>query len=286
MRDPLQRAVTGIDHYENFPVASVLVPRALRPAVVALYRFARHGDDVADEGDAPAADRLAELARMRAALDGEADHPAVGPLLPHLERHALSRAECSALLSAFEQDVRRQRYADEADLRDYCTRSANPVGHLMLELFGCRTPENDTLSDAICTALQLINFLQDTAIDWRRGRLYVPCDQLAAAGLDEDDLVRAVAAAQSPPALRALFAARCRTAGALLESGASLAGRVPWRLGLELRAIVAGGLRIVRQIERDGFDPIARRPKIGWRDALPLLAALLLPNRLHRGPRR
>ncbi len=114
----------------------------------------------------------------------------------------------------------------------------------------------------------------------------MPCDQLAAAGLDEDDLVRAVAAAQSPPALRALFAARCRTAGALLESGALLAGRVPWRLGLELRAIVAGGLRIVRQIERDGFDPIARRPKIGWRDALPLLAALLLPNRLHRGPRR
>ena len=282
MRDPLERAVGGVehalhgvDHYENFPVASVLVPRALRPAVVALYRFARHADDVADEGDATPQERLDELAWMHSALTGGPPHPAVTPLLAHLQQHRLTRSECLALLSAFEQDVRRQRYTDEADLRDYCARSANPVGHLMLELFECRSRENDMLSDAICTALQLINFLQDTAIDWRRGRLYVPADQLAAAGLGEDDLARAVAAGRAPPAVRALLAQRCRAARALLESGASLTSRVPWRLGLELRAIVAGGLRIVTLMERDGFDPIARRPRLGWRDALPLLRTVL-----------
>ncbi len=275
-RGPLARAVTGVDHYENFPVASVLVPARLRPAVIALYRFARHADDVADEGDAPAADRLEELERMREALAGRGGHPQVDSLLPHITRHGLTLAECAALLSAFEQDVRRQRYVDEADLRDYCARSANPVGRLMLELFGCRTPANEASSDAICTALQLINFLQDTAIDWRRGRLYVPLDQLAHAGVDERAFDHAVTSGRSGPALRAVFEARCRAAGALLESGAPLSRRVPWRLGLELRAIVAGGMRIVARMARDGHDPIARRPTLGWRDALPLIRATIL----------
>ena len=262
----------GVEHYENFPVASWLVPGPLRPAVTTLYRFARYADDVADEGDAPAAERLAELAALEQALtDPQADHPLVRPLLPHLAALPEGRADCRALLSAFRQDVTVTRHPDYAALQDYCARSAAPVGRLVLGLFDCRQPPLLIFSDAICSALQLINFVQDMAIDWSRGRLYIPQDELRAAGLAEADLDRALRARQADPPLRALIEAQTRRAWALLESGAPLVSRVPWRLSLELRAVMAGGRRIVETIARDGFDPFARRPALGARDVPALL---------------
>ncbi len=268
--------ITGVDHYENFPVGSLLVPRALRPAVIAVYGFARYADDVADEGDVGAQQRLAELERLRRALAGDSpgSHPVVWPLYEHIRGHRLRTEEFLALLSAFAQDVTVNRYDDRAAILDYCRRSADPIGHLMLQLFGAASPRNLALSDSICTGLQLINFLQDFALDWSRGRLYLPLAELRAAGLDDAALEAAVRDGRAPPALRALFARQASECAALLESGAPLVRQVPRRLAWELRAILAGGRRILEQLERDGFDPIARRPKLGWRDA-PALVRLM-----------
>ncbi len=300
--------ITGVDHYENFPVGSLLVPRTLRPAVVAIYRFARYADDVADEGDAPAEQRLAELARLRRALGGATSraeagpttgsgqavspglqtllgpqgdpgmqpHPAVDPLREHIRTHQLPVAPFLALLSAFEQDVTVTRYPDREALLDYCRRSAEPVGRLMLQLFGALGPRTAPLSDATCTALQLINFLQDFALDWSRGRLYIPLDELHAAGQDESRIDAAVREGRAPAELRKLFELQARHCAALLDAGAPLLGQVPVRLAWELRAIHAGGRRILEQLQRGGFDPIAARPKLGWRDAPALMRLMLV----------
>ena len=266
--------VTTADHYENFPVASLLVPARLRPAVAAIYRFARYADDVADEGDAADAERLAELDRLDAALrDPAARHPVVDALRPWMAAHALPAEPFRALLSAFSQDVVTRRYADFGAVLDYCARSANPVGELVLRLFGAHRPDTAAHSDRICTALQLINFLQDVGIDWGKGRVYLPLDELAAAGLGERDIERAAREGRASPELAALLGAQARRAGALLESGAALIGMVPTRLGLELRAIVAGGTRILERLAACGHDPFAARPTLGWRDA-PALARL------------
>lgn len=263
-----------LDHYENFPVGSLLVPARLRPAVVAIYRFARHADDLADEGDASPTERLAALGELDRALRGEAgDPPVLARLRPHLQAHALPVEPLRALLSAFAQDVDAVRHPDWASVTDYCSRSANPVGELMLRLFGAWNPRTRVHSDQICTALQLLNFLQDLAPDWRRDRLYLPLDELHLAGLSEDDVARSVNAGHASPALAHFVAGQLGRARALLESGAVLARQVPWRLSLELRAIVAGGLRVAEQLRAAGHDPIAHRPLLGWRDA-PALARL------------
>jgi phytoene synthase len=266
--------ISSVDHYENFPVASLLVPARLRPAIAAIYRFARHADDIADEGDAGPAQRIAQLDALAAALRRpDPDILVVAALQPHLRTHGLPVEPFEALLSAFRQDVLIHRHPDLAALLDYCRRSADPVGELVLRLFGAWRDDTRQPSAQVCTALQLINFLQDTAIDWQRGRLYVPLDELAAAGLDETEFERAAAAGQASPALRALLARQAQRARGLLESGASLVPRVPRRLGWELRAIVAGGLRILDRLARNGHDPFAARPALGWRDA-PALARL------------
>jgi len=304
--------VTGVDHYENFPVGSLLLPSRLRPAVLAIYRFARHADDLADEGDATTAQRLAaldalddalvaldaDLARERngaAALaltpmaatadgvdtntpcspaphDDPAPPPIVAQLRPHLAAHGLPVAPLRALLSAFSQDtVPAVRHRDRASLLDYCSRSANPVGELMLRLFGAWNAQTRVHSDQICSALQLINFLQDLAIDWRRNRLYLPLDALRAAGLDERAVAQAVAESRVSPALAALIADQTRQARALLVQGAALVPLVPRRLGWELRAIIAGGLRITERLHDGGYDPVAARPKLSWRDGPALV---------------
>ncbi len=284
MTSALARPLTSSDHYENFPVASMLVPSRLRPAIVALYRFARHADDLADEGDASAAERLAALEALGCELRGERpDSPVVARLRPHWSAHELPYEPLHALLSAFAQDAaatdgpegRGLRHADRASLLDYCTRSANPVGELILRLFGAWNERTRSGSDAICSALQLLNFVQDLAIDWRRGRLYLPLDELHAAGLDEQDVAHAVEAGRVDAKLAALLARQTEAACELLCSGSSLVRHVPWRLGLELRAIVGGGLRIAERLRIGGYDPVSARPTLGWRDA-PALARLVL----------
>ena len=270
----------SVGHYENFPVASRLVPAALRPAVVAIYRFARTADDLADEGDAPAAERIAALAAFDHALDriaaGETPPELPFPALAAaIRKHSLPMAPFHDLLSAFTQDVSVGRYATFTDLNDYCRRSANPVGRLLLALYRADTPLNLQHSDAICTGLQLTNFWQDIAVDWRKDRVDLPQEDL-----DRFDVpVAQIAAARSDDRWRALLAFQTARARALLVSGRPLTRVLPWRLGLELSAVIAGGLRILDRIDGVRGDVFAHRPQLAARDWCVVAYHALLPSR-------
>ena len=265
----------SVDHYENFPVASLLCPPALRPAVAAIYHYARTADDLADEGDAAPAARLAALADYRADLEATVAGAAPSPrwhrvfaaLGPVLRRHALPVELLTALLSAFEQDVVRDRYADRADLLDYCSRSADPVGRLLLHLYGVRDATSLRQSDAICSALQLINFWQDLGVDAARGRLYPPATDMRRHGVAAADLL---ALRDSAP-VRALVADLVDWARSLMLSGAPLVHAVPGRAGLELRLVVQGGLQILEKIARMDFDTLRARPTLRALDGPVLL---------------
>ena len=269
----------SVDHYENFPVASLLCPARLRPPIRAIYHFARTADDLADEGDVPAAERLADLAAYRADLatvsDGLAPSPrwysVFVPLGDAMRGFALPVPLLADLLSAFAQDVTRHEYADRAELLDYCRRSANPVGRLLLHLYGIDDATSLQQSDAICTALQLINFWQDLGVDTSRGRLYLPLADLRRHGVDAD----ALRAGHDSPAVRTATADALAWARTLMLRGAplvhTLAARAGWRAGVELRLVVQGGLRIADKIERIGHATLATRPTLVAADALPML---------------
>ena len=269
----------GVSHYENFPVASWLCPHRLRPAVVAIYGFARTADDLADEGEATPAERLADLAAFRADLlacaqgqAGSGRWPQVfGPLAPVLAGHALPLPLLLDLLSAFEQDVTLHRYDSQAQLLDYCRRSANPVGRLLLHLYGVNDADSLARSDAICTALQLVNFWQDLSVDLPRGRIYLPADLRARHGVGEAELL----ARRASPESCALVAEAVAWARGLLHEGAPLVHTVPGRAGWELRLVVQGGLRIAHRIEAQGFDTLRQRPALTWRDGLAMLGRSL-----------
>lgn len=268
-------APVSVAHYENFPVASVLCPPALRPAIRAIYAFARTADDMADEGSAAAAERLADLAAYRAELEAAcAGRPAGDrwpsvfvPLALRLREFALPPSLLHDLLDAFEQDVHNPDYPDRVSLLDYCRRSANPVGRLLLHLYGIDDAAALRQSDAICSALQLVNFWQDLGVDARRGRHYVPLADLQALGLRREDLASGADSARS----RALVRSLCAWAGATMHEGAPLALRLPGRAGWELRLVVQGGLRILEKIESMDHATLSRRPTLGILD-LPRLA--------------
>jgi squalene synthase HpnC len=253
----------GVGHYENFPVASLLLPARLRPAVRAIYRFARTADDVADEGNALPEDRLRELQAFGNDLD-HLDAPATRwpDLAAAVTEHGLPLPLLHDLLSAFAQDVTTRRYADYASLVDYCRRSANPIGRLLLSLYRRDEPGLLAMSDAICTGLQLTNFWQDVAIDWDKGRVYLPREDLARFGVDEAQIARRLV----DDRWRALMAFEVARARALLESGAPLAPALGGRIGLELRLVVQGGLRILERIDAAGGDVFRHRPALSARD--------------------
>ena len=251
----------SIDHYENFPVASVLLPASLRAPVELIYRFARTADDFADEGDLSNEERLALLAGFSAELlkieAGRIPQTALfKELAPMIAERRLPVGLFHDLLSAFAQDVTRKRYADLADVLDYCRRSANPVGRLLLVLYGAATPQNNAWSDTICSALQIINFLQDIAIDYANGRIYMPQDELAKYAIGEAQF----AARDVNAAWREFMAFEVARARAMLLAGAPLGRVLRGRLGLEMRMIIAGGERILRKIENNGYDVFRRRP--------------------------
>ena len=261
----------SVDHYENFPVASFLCPPALRPAVTAIYHFARTADDIADEGTASAIERLAALDRYERVLQQAAlgctsdDWPQVfGPLAREIATHRLPVALLGQLLSAFKQDTHNPLYPDRAALLDYCSRSADPIGRLLLHLAGVTEPNALAQSDAICTSLQLINFWQDMSIDHPRGRIYVPTADAQRHGLDVKALDN------DSDASRALVSELCAWARDLIQRGAPLVHRLPGRFGWELRLVVQGGLRILDKIEGHGFNALSQRPTVGAIDA-PLL---------------
>jgi len=274
-------------HYENFPVASWLLPRAMRPHMAAVYAFARIADDFADEGEVPAATRLARLedwrTRLHACAHGRTivrgdGHDAVFLALGHtLESRALPVSLFDDLLSAFAQDVTTTRYATWDDLLDYCRRSANPVGRLVLRIAGYDDEKVVAQSDAVCTALQLANFWQDFAIDWRRGRLYLPLEEAALWGAEVD---RLDPAHLSREWRQALEAATSRTRQFFL-AGRPVCDGVSGRLRYELRVTWLGGTTILDRLAASGFDPYHHRPSIGPRDAWPLLRRAIS----WRGPR-
>jgi squalene synthase HpnC len=263
-------------------VASLLCPPRLRPAVKAIYHFARTADDLADEGQASAPERLAELDQFEADLAAcaLAQTPSSGrwpavfdALAPVLREWDLPLQLLRDLLSAFKQDVTQSRYANQAQLLDYCRRSANPIGRLLLHLYQIRDETSLQQSDDICTALQLINFWQDLSVDLPRGRLYLPADLLARHGLSADQLLQP----QPPAAAGALIDSALDWAEHLMLRGAPLARQVPGRAGWELRLVVQGGLRIAQRVRHLGPRVLQQRPKLGRRDvALMLWRSLLM----------
>ena len=282
--------ILPVDHYENFPVASWLVPARMRRPIEAIYGFARGADDVADEGEASAAERLAGLDRYLRALDTiEA-----GATPPGFERIAQAVRECELpvallrdLIDAFRQDVVKKRYATYAELLDYSRRSADPVGRLVLHVFERSPPEtrdrpgfrtemrvcpgfSREQSDAICSALQQINFWQDVEIDWRKGRVYIPREDLDRFGVSEDD----IASRRVDARWRELMAFECARSRSLLFSGAPLAEALPGRLGLEIRATMAGGARILDKIDAASGDVFNHRPTLGALDWLRIAATV------------
>ena len=273
----------SVAHYENFPVASFLLPRALRPAVVAIYHFARGADDLADEGDLPPAERLAALDAYERALDaiGAGRPPQEAPfadLAREIECHSLPLGLFRDLLSAFRQDVTTPRYATYTDLVDYCRRSANPIGRLLLHLYRASRPEDLRCADAICTGLQLVNFWQDIALDWAKGRVYLPLEDLNRFGVPEAQ----IAEARSDGGWQALIAFESRRTRSLLESGRPLTRRLPWRAALELAGVMAGGHRILDRIDAAGGDVFRHRPSLGRGDWVLVAANALFPPRRHR----
>ena len=282
----------SVDHYENFPVASFLLPQRLRKPVAAIYHFARAADDIADEGDLPDAKRLQQLDEFRAELARIERHET--PLTPlflnlaiEIHQHALPMQPFHDLLDAFSQDVVKKRYDDFADLLDYCRRSANPVGRLLLHLYeeaspvhpqGVRrgVPEGSALthpqiiaySDAICTGLQLINFWQDVAKDYTIGRIYLPQDELAHYGVGEAQIAQGMA----NDAWRELMKFQVDRARAMMLTGKPLGSILTGRIGLEMRMIIAGGLRILSKLENAQYDMFRQRPVLKPYDWVIMLA--------------
>jgi hydroxysqualene synthase len=270
-------------HYENFPVASLLLPRRMRPHIAAVYAFARAADDFADEGHRTPGERHVLLdgwlRRLRHAAASAEPGPPAAPGEPanapaifvalgaSMRAHNLPVALFEDLVSAFRQDITTTRYASWDDLLEYCRRSANPVGRLVLRIAGYHDPALDAASDAVCTALQLTNFWQDLKIDFDRGRIYLPEDERVAHGARDEDLRRG----RITPEWRHALAAATERTRMLFAAGRPLCEGVKGRLRYELRATWLGGNRILDKLERSGFDPIRARPKLGVAD-MPRLA--------------
>ena len=262
----------AVDHYENFPVASILLPRRIRRAVEVIYHFARQADDIADEGDLSNEQRLARLDEFRAELNRFAS--AEGPQTPLfialaeiVKKYQLPVQLLHDLLDAFAQDVVKKRYADFAELQDYCRRSANPVGRLLLHLYDAATPQNLAYSDQICSSLQLINFWQDVQKDYAIARIYLPQDEMARFGVSEAQ----IAAGEVNQAWQALMQFQVERARDMMRAGAPLGSILGGRIGLEMRLIIAGGERILSKLKKANYDMFSHRPVLRPLDWLIML---------------
>jgi squalene synthase HpnC len=263
-RDSLKLANT---HYENFPVASVLLPMRLRRPIGLIYSFARQADDFADEGDLAPEQRLALLDGFRKELDRIAAGNAPETEFFHtlaamIKEHALPLQPFYDLLDAFSQDVVKTRYENFGEVMDYCRRSANPIGRLLLHLYGEATPRNLGYSDAICSALQIINFLQDVEIDYRKDRIYFPLDEMNKYRIKESQ----IAAGDAGGMWWNFMQFEIERARKLLQSGAPLGLALKGRIGLEMRTIIAGGERILSKLHKNRGDMYNHRPVLTPRD--------------------
>jgi squalene synthase HpnC len=256
-------------HYENFPVASILLPMRLRKPIALIYAFARQADDFADEGDFTPEQRLILLNDFRTELDKITDNQATDSdmftaLKAIIEQYNLPLAPFYDLLDAFSQDVVKSRYENFGEVIDYCRRSANPIGRLLLHLYGYATPRNIGLGDAICSALQIINFLQDVAIDYKKDRIYFPKDEMHKYKITE----KHIANAEIHGTWSRFMEFEIDRARRLLQSGAPLGLALPGRIGLEMRMIIAGGERILHKLHKSRGDIYNQRPVLNLRDWL------------------
>ena len=267
-------------HYENFPVASLALPRRLRDPVAAIYAFAREADDLADEGAMAAEERLAALdereRRLEAAVAGTPDpeDPVQVALADAIPRYRLPVQPFRDLLSAFRQDVTKSRYADFGEVMDYCRRSANPVGRLLLALYGVEDERTIAHSDALCSGLQLVNFLQDIRQDIDESdRIYLPASDMERHGVTERHLREGI----SDPAMRGLLREQIERARRLLRGGAQLGKRLPGRAGFEARLILYGGVRTLNRLH-DQKDDLFSRPRLRPRDSAWVFWRALRPK--------
>ena len=262
----------AVEHYENFPVASILLPKHLRRPVEIIYRFARQADDFADEGSMANEERLAKLDGFRAELERIANHgypqtPLFLDVADIVTEYRLPLQLFHDLLDAFTQDVMKKRYANFDELLDYCRRSANPVGRLLLHLYKQASPQNLLYADSICSALQLINFWQDVKKDYAIGRIYLPQDEMAQFGVAEQHIAQGRANAE----WRDLMRFQIDRAAAMMKQGAPLGSILTGRTGLEMRMIIAGGYRIIDKLRGVNFDIFERRPVLQMHDWVIML---------------
>ena len=263
----------AVDHYENFPVASILLPKHIRRAVEIIYHFARQADDIADEGDLGDTERLAKLDEFRTELNCiDSKQTPQTELFIALDaivkKYNLPVELLHDLLDAFTQDVVKKRYAKFDELLDYCRRSADPIGRLLLHLYDAATPQNLIYSDQICTSLQLINFWQDVPKDYAISRIYLPQDELARFHVSEAH----IASANTDDAWRALMKFQVERARELLHQGTPLGSILNGRIGFEMRLIIAGGNRILSKLEKVNYDMFKHRPVLSPYDWLIMLA--------------
>lgn len=275
-------AALTASHYENFSVVTFLTPRPLRPAFQSIYAFCRWSDDLGDE--LPSRDQSTALLHWwRCELDklynGHAHHPVMVALAPTIAEFQIPMAPFLALISAFEQDQTLTEYQTYNQLLDYCTRSANPVGHLVLYLAHSFSPENALLSDHTCTALQLANFWQDVARDLAIGRIYLPSEDRARFQYPDADL----RALRFTPAFAKLLEFQVARARALLAQGRPLVQRLPPAIAVDVDLFSRGGIAICDAIERQGYNVLASRPRLGKLAKLSLLARAVL-SRPRRNP--
>jgi squalene synthase HpnC len=267
------------EHYENFPVGR-LVPAPLRPHVHAIYAFARTADDIADEDydrpDPPSeSERLDSMHQYQAMLEDcladrevpESHRWIFLPLADTQKKFELPPSLFRDLLSAFEQDITKRRYADYGEVTDYCRRSANPVGRLLLYLHGFRDSHLHQLSDHICTGLQLANFWQDVSVDLKKDRIYLPEDERQQFGVSEEALL----AGRADTSFRQLMEFQVDRAAGLFREGEELPRHLGSVLGWEIRLTWLGGMTILRKIKKQDYDTLSRRPSLKWYDALRLV---------------
>ncbi|MDD3529788.1 MAG: squalene synthase HpnC [Gallionellaceae bacterium] len=277
-------SLVNAGHYENFPVASIVLPRRLRKPIRAIYAFARAADDIADEGDAPAERRLADLQTFRSKLHalerGETvDDPIFSPLGEAIRQHGLAFQPFHDLLDAFAQDCQKTRYAHFGEIMDYCRKSAIPVGRLLLMLYDNHDEKHQAWSDGICSALQLINFLQDVAVDYEKGRVYLPQDEMAKFGISE----RQIAEGRVDALWQQFMKTQIERARRMLKAGAPLGLALKGRIGVETRLIILGGERILYKLGECRGDVFAQRPRLTLADWYPMLRGALWPQRRERG---
>lgn len=298
-------------HYENFPVASLLMPRRLRPHVAAVYAFARLADDMADEGAAAPEARRANLESWREGLkrceyededeDGDEQvhvhehkdedengegrqgiagrHPVFVALGHTMRSFRIPEQLFHDLIDAFAQDTWKVRYESFDEVLEYCRRSANPVGRIILALFGCLDERTGPPADALCTGLQLVNFWQDVSVDRRIPRIYIPIKDLSRFGVAEDDIL----SGRDSHATRTVIAFEVERTKAYFRDALPLFPLVPMRLRLELRAIWRGGLRVLEKIEKQRYTVLQSRPALSRSDLFSIFTGAVLKGIPHAG---